>query len=172
MFHETDTETESETDTRGPMPVTDAQLLKAGAQRRLATSREQRLIVLAVLAGRPASEIAQLAGISESRVSRAIAAIKRQNGGTLRVVPESALDIIDERDAGEIDTAAMMQALRELNYTDGHVVRVGGVAIDAYERGSWDDIEYAFLKDRLSQAEYSELFDVRCARQRVVETDH
>lgn len=156
MFHEPQS--------RGPMPVTDAQLRTAGAQRRLATSREQRLIVSAVLAGRSESEIAQLVGASESHVNRTIAAAKRHNSGLLRVAPESALDVIDQREAGEIDTAAMMQALRELNYTDGHVVRVGGVATDAYERGSWDDIGYAFQQGRLSQQEYSELFGVHRAR--------
>ncbi|OBB14883.1 hypothetical protein A5761_15310 [Mycolicibacterium setense] len=79
--------------------------------------------------------------------------------------------MIDERDAGEIGTAAMMQALRELNYTDGHVVRVGGVATDAYERGSWDDIEYAFQRDRLSFEEYSELFSMQRAGQKAVTGD-
>ncbi|MFV8054722.1 winged helix-turn-helix domain-containing protein [Mycobacterium sp. 48b] len=140
------------------MPITDEQLRKAGAQRRLAASREQRLIVLAVLAGRSQTVIAKLIGVSQPQISRTIAAVKRQNNGTLKVAPKSALDIIDERDAGEIDTPAMMQALRALNYTHGHVAKVGGVSTDAYARGSWDDIDYAFHEDKLSFAEYSELF--------------
>lgn len=84
--------------------------------------------------------------------------MKRQNDGHLRVEPKSALDIIDERDAGEIDTRMMMRKLGNADYTDGHVPDVDGVATDAYVRGSWDDIEYAFQQDRLTFEQYSELF--------------
>ncbi|WP_396911746.1 hypothetical protein [Mycolicibacterium sp.] len=92
--------------------------------------------------------------------------MRRQHNGTLRIAPESVLDIIDERDAGEIDTAAMMRALSALDYTDGYVPEIDGVATDAYERGSWDDIEYAYQQDKLTFEEYSQLFRARRARQK------
>lgn len=138
--------------------VTDSALRKAGAQRRLAAEREVRLIIEAAIAGRSQTAIAKLVGVSQPHISRTIAAVKRQNDGHLRVEPKSALDIIDERDAGKIDTRMMMRKLGNADYTDGHVPDVDGVATDAYVRGSWDDIEYAFQQDRLTFEQYSELF--------------
>lgn len=146
--------------------ITDAALRKVGAQRRLAAHREQRAIVAAALAGRSQTVIARLLGVSQPHVSRTIAAVRRQHNGTLRIAPESVLDIIDERDAGEIDTATMMRALSALDYTDGCVPEIDGVATDAYERGSWDDIEYAYQQDKLTFEEYSQLFRARRARQK------
>ncbi len=145
--------------------VTDAELRKVGAQRRVAAYREQKTIVEATLAGRPQTTIARLIGVSQPHVSRTIAAIKRQNDGELQVSPESALFIIDRRDAGEIDTPTMMQALLALNYTDGQVPEVNGLPTDAYERGSWDDIEYAFQQNKLTFDEYSQLFQAHRAEQ-------
>ncbi|WP_338341759.1 helix-turn-helix domain-containing protein [Mycobacterium intracellulare] len=137
-----------------------------GAQRRLATYRERRVIVAATLAGKPQTAIAKLLGVSQPHVSRTIAAVKRQNNGSLRVAPESALDIIDRRDAGEIGTTDMITALGALDYTEGRVPEIGGIATDAYERGSWDDIEYAYQQDKLTFEEYSELFRAHRARQK------
>lgn len=73
------------------------------------------------------------------------------------------LVLIDLRDAGKIDTKTMMQQLLDLDYTDGYVPEVNGVATDAYERGSWDDIEYAFQQNRLTFEEYSQLFEAHRA---------
>lgn len=143
---------------RQPMQITDADLRKVGAQRRLAIGRERRVIVAAVLAGRPQTAIAKLLGVSQPHVSRTIAAVKRRNDGALRVVPMSVLDVIDERDAGEIDTRTMLKVLNAIDYTDGYVPEIDGVATDAYERGGWDDIEYAYQQDKLTLEEYAELF--------------
>jgi hypothetical protein len=150
--------------------VSDAELRKVGAQRRIAAFREQRVIVEATLAGRPQTAIAQLIGVSQPHVSRTIAAIKGLNNGQLQVLPESALIIIDRRDAGEIDTPTMMQALLDLDYTDGYVPDINGVPTDAYERGSWDDIEYAFQQDKLTFEEYSQLFAAHHAHQETAAT--
>jgi hypothetical protein len=95
-----------------------------------------------------------------------IAAIKRQYDGELKAPPEPALVIIDRRDAGQIDTPTMMHELLDLDYTDGHVPEVNGVVTDAYERGSWDDIEYAFQQNKLTFEEYSQLLEVHRAEQR------
>lgn len=153
---------------RGTVRVTDAALRRAGAQRRLAASREVRLIVEAAIAGRSQTEIARLVGLSQPQVSRTIAAVKRQHHGALLVESECALTIIDARDAGEIDTRTMMRKLTRVDYTDGYLPHVDAVASDAYVRGSWDDIEYAFQQDRLTFEEYSELFRARRARRGTV----
>ena len=139
-------------------PITDTELRRVGAQRRLAANRERRLIVKAVQAGHSQTLIAKLIGVSQPQVSRTIAAVKQSNDGVLAVEPESALDIIDMRDAGEIDTAQMLKTLSALDYTEGYVPKWDGVATDAYVRGSWDDIEYAYQQDKLTFEEYSELF--------------
>ncbi|KMO75691.1 hypothetical protein [Mycolicibacterium chlorophenolicum] len=145
-------------------PITDAELRKVGAQRRLAAHRELRVIVAAALAGRPQTTIAELLGVSQPHVSRTIAAVKRDNHGVLRVAPLTVLDIVDERDAGEIDTATMMETLGAIDYTEGHVPEMNGVPIDAYVRGSWDDIELAYQQDKLTYEEYEQLFRARRAR--------
>jgi hypothetical protein len=116
------------------------------------------VIVAAALAGRPQSVIAKLLGVSQPHVSRTIAAVRRQNGGTLCIAPLSVLGIIDERDAGEIDTDTMLEMLSELDYTDGYVAGMNGVSTDAYVRGSWDDIEFAYQQDKLTFEDYEQLF--------------
>lgn len=144
--------------------ITDAELRKVGAQRRLAAYRERSVIVAATLAGRPQTAIAELLGVSQPHVSRTIAAVKRDNDGVLRVAPLSVLDIVDERDAGEIDTATMMETLSAIDYTEGHVPEAHGIALDAYVRGSWDDIELAYQQDKLTYEEYEQLFRARRVR--------
>jgi hypothetical protein len=82
----------------------------------------------------------------------------------LRLESKSVLDILDERDAGEIDTATMMKRLRAIDYTDGYVPYVNGILTDAYVRGSWDDVKFAYYQDKLTFDEYSELARIRRAR--------
>lgn len=141
--------------------VTDVDLRRVGARRRVAAFREQQAIVDAALSGWKQNRIAEFLEVSQPHISRTLASVKRQNGGALREVPTSVLELIDERDAGEISDAEMMQALKDVDYTVGYVPDVDGVATDAYVRGSWDDIEFAFQRDRLTFEEYSELFSAR-----------
>jgi len=145
-------------------PITE--LRKVGAQRRLAAHRELSVIVAATLAGRPQTAIAELLGVSQPHVSRTIAAVKRQNDGVLREAPLSVLDIVDERDAGEIDTATMVETLSAIDHTEGHVPEMNDVPTDAYVRGSWDDIELAYQQDKLTYEEYEQLFQARRVRGR------
>lgn len=154
-------------DTRmSPQAIDDAELRKVGAERRLAEYREKQTIIEAALAGRSQTAIAQLVGVSQPHVSRMITMIRIQNHGELKTLPTTPLVLIDLRDAGRIDTETMMQRLLDLDYTDGYVPEVNGVATDAYERGSWDDIEYAFQQNRLSFEEYSQLLEAHRAKQR------
>lgn len=149
-------------------PITDAVLRKVGAQRRVAAYRERYVIVAAALAGRPQTAIADLLGVSQPHVSRTLAAVKRENHGALRVAPLSVLDIVDERDAGEIDTDTMLKMLSELDYTDGYVPEIDGVPTDAYVRGTWDDIEFAYQQDKLTYEEFEQLFRAHRARENTV----
>lgn len=147
------------------------ELRRVGAQRRVADFRERQKIVEAAMAGVNQNVIAESLEVSQPHISRLLAAVKQQNAGALREIPRTALDIITERDAGVINDEQMMQALKELDYTDGHVPEVDGVATDAYVRGSWDDIEFAFQRDRLTFNQYSELFAVHRDRQRDAASD-
>jgi hypothetical protein len=89
----------------------------------------------------------------------------RDDDDVLPRLPRSPLAIIDSRDVGTIDTPTMMHALLELKYSHGYVPELGTAPTDAYERRSWDDIEYAFQQDKLTFDEYSQLFEAhRAAR--------
>lgn len=145
--------------------VTDAELRKVGAQHRLAAYREQSVIVAAALAGRSQTVVAKLLGVSQPHVSRTLAAVRRENGGALHIAPLSVLNIIDQRDADEIDTDTMLKMLSELDYTEGYVADIDGVCTDVYVRGSWDDVEFAYQQDKLTFEEYEQLFPA-CLRRR------
>ncbi|MDL9935368.1 winged helix-turn-helix domain-containing protein [Gordonia sp. ABSL1-1] len=117
------------------------------------------MIVDAALAGLPRTLIARLIGVSEPDVSRTLASDKAAHDGNLHPLSLTPLDVIDQRDAGEIDSTLMMERLRKISYTNGHVPMVAGMPTDAYVRGSWDDIEFAFQQDKLTFDEYSALFE-------------
>ncbi|MEE3851336.1 winged helix-turn-helix domain-containing protein [Gordonia sp. LSe1-13] len=142
-----------------------AEMRRIGARRRLNARQERQAIINAAMDGWNQKLIADSLGVSQPHISRTLKAAKRENAGTLREIPPTALDIIDERDAGEISDEQMMEKLTGLDYTDGHVPEVNGVATDAYVRGSWDDIEFAFQRDRLTFEEYSELRNAVAAEQ-------
>ncbi|OFB42610.1 hypothetical protein BA059_05050 [Mycolicibacterium sp. (ex Dasyatis americana)] len=76
--------------------------------------------------------------------------------------------MVDERDAGEIDTDTMLKMLSELDYTEGYVPEIAGVPTDAYVRGTWDDIEFGYQQDKLTYEEYEQLFRARRAREDTV----
>ena len=52
-----------------------------------------------------------------------------------------------------------MDRLMKWRYTFGDVVRIGGVATDAYVTGDWDAIEMAFYRGQLSDDEFQQLAD-------------
>lgn len=66
-------------------------------------------------------------------------------------------EIIDRRAAGMIDSHDMMDRLLNWTYSFGGVVRIDGVATDAYTTGDWDDIEMAFYRGLLSDDEFHAL---------------
>lgn len=171
VWHEKGTAMSTKVRRGRPKDPIGEELRRVGAQKRVADFRERQKIVEAAMAGVNQNVIAESLEVSQPHISRLLAAVKRQNAGALREIPRTALDIITERDAGVINDEQMMQALKELDYTDGHVPKVNGVATDAYVRGSWDDIEFAFQRDRLTFDQYSELFAARRDRQRNAASD-
>lgn len=70
------------------------------------------------------------------------------------LLEEKPAEIIDRRAAGMIDDQDMMERLLNWKYSFGGVVRIDGVATDAYTTGDWDDIEMAFYRGLLSDNEF------------------
>jgi hypothetical protein len=73
------------------------------------------------------------------------------------LLDETPAEIIDRRTAGMIDDHDMMERLLNWKYSFGGVVRIDGVATDAYTTGDWDDIEMAFYRGLLSDDEFQAL---------------
>jgi hypothetical protein len=125
---------------------------QVNAQERLAHKRRNRLIRQAARAGKSQVEIAKLAELSQPQVGRILKADDDS--------AETPMEILDRRDAGEIDSAEMMTILHAWPYSFGHAAVVNGVDTDHYRRGSWDDIARAYQQQRLTFAEYAELMKV------------
>ncbi len=70
---------------------------------------------------------------------------------------QAPAEIIDRRVAGLIDGDEMMNQLLNRQYSFGTVASVGGIVTDAYRAGSWDDVEIAFYKGQLGEAEFRQL---------------
>ncbi|AWK76698.1 hypothetical protein CBI38_33810 (plasmid) [Rhodococcus oxybenzonivorans] len=66
-------------------------------------------------------------------------------------------EVIDRRTAGEISDTEMMQVLLDWNFTFGTVPVSSGISADAYEPGSWDEIERAYYRGLLTDDEIGRL---------------
>lgn len=94
-----------------------------------------------------------MGGRSQATVQR----ILRRLGEDPSLLEEKPAEIIDRRAAGMIDDQSMMDRLLNWKYSFGAVVRIEGVATDAYTTGDWDDIEMAFYRGVLSGDEFQAL---------------
>lgn len=70
-------------------------------------------------------------------------------------------EVIALRAYGALSDEDMMAALLGMRYTFGYVPQVGGVSTDAYERGTWDDVELAYYQGHLSESEFQQLFNAK-----------
>lgn len=70
---------------------------------------------------------------------------------------ETPAEVIDKREAGLIDDAAMMDTSLNWQYEVGRVEYVDGVATDAYTARDWDDVEQAYSRYRLTDDEFTRL---------------
>ncbi|MDT2006201.1 hypothetical protein FXW78_18550 [Rhodococcus opacus] len=68
-------------------------------------------------------------------------------------------EVIDRRTAGQISDDEMMQVLLDWNFTFGRVPVSGGISADAYEAGSWDEIERAYYRGLLTDDEVGRLME-------------
>jgi transcriptional regulator with XRE-family HTH domain len=137
--------------------VADAQkTLAARAARQRVDERElERAIYQAANhAGLSQRQISDIVGIhSQATVQR----ILRRLTEDPALLDERPAEIIDRRAAGLITTEDMMDKLLNWKYSFGGVVRVDGVATDAYATGDWAEIEMAFYRGLLGDDEFQTL---------------
>jgi hypothetical protein len=132
-----------------------AELDKVAARLRLDNRDLLRVVARARKAGMRQRAIEKHLDISQTTVHRLL----RQSAETPEALEPTPAEIIDRRTAGQISTEHMMEQLLNWTFTFGTVPKVDGVATDAYEPGSWDDVERAFYRGQLTEDELGRLMD-------------
>jgi hypothetical protein len=128
--------------------------VEAARQRIDERELERAIYQAANHAGLSQRQISDIVGIrSQATVQR----ILRRLTDDPSLLEETPAEIIDRRVAGMIDDHEMMERLLNWKYSFGGVVRIDGVATDAYTTGDWDDIEMAFYRGLLSDEEFQSL---------------
>lgn len=113
-----------------------------------------RAVVRAFRDGMSESQIGAIVGThTETAIRRIIRACSEDPA----ILAESPAKVIDERAAGFIGDAAMMDRLLNWPYSFGHTVTIDGVTTDAYAGGDWDEVEQAYYCGHLTDAEFVRL---------------
>ena len=112
-----------------------------------------RALAKANLAGIVQREMTTIVGVSQPTISRLLRKIA-VNPDVLKPTPT---EIVDRRAAGMTTSEEMMSTLLNWPYTFGRVPESGGTSTDAYEAGSWDEIERAYYGHHLSDDELAQL---------------
>lgn len=135
----------------------DNELVRAVALERVAKRRVAQAILRAsTQPGVTQGAISDIVGVSQAQVNRRLKELRRSP----ELLERSPADAINERAADVISTEEMMEQLRTWTYTFGSVATENGSATDAYERGTWDDVEAAYRQKLLSDNEMQELLDI------------
>ncbi|MGU3586683.1 winged helix-turn-helix domain-containing protein [Rhodococcus sp. C26F] len=132
-----------------------AELDEVAARLRLNNRALLRVVARAHKAGMRQRAIEQHLDVSQATVHRLL----RQSAENPTVLEPTPAEIIDQRTAGQISTEQMMEQLLGWTFTFGTVPKAEGVATDAYEPGSWDDVERAFYRGQLTEDELARLMD-------------
>ncbi|WP_088305713.1 winged helix-turn-helix domain-containing protein [Mycolicibacterium peregrinum] len=115
---------------------------------------ERSIYEAATRGGLSQREISDLVGTHSQPTVQRILRRFTDDPDQLQVKPA---ELIDLRTAGLIDTETMMKELLDWQYSFGGVVRIGGVATDAYMSRDWDEIEMAFYRGLLTDDEFERL---------------
>ncbi|WP_411742732.1 winged helix-turn-helix domain-containing protein [Rhodococcus sp. IEGM 1366] len=132
-----------------------AELDGVAARLRLDNRALLKAVAQAQRVGMVHREIEKHLDVSQSTVHRLL----QKAAADPKALDARPADIIDQRAAGQIRTEEMMNRLLNWNYTFGHIPTIDGIATDAYERGSWDDIERAYYRRLLTEDEVSQLME-------------
>ncbi|MFC9355847.1 helix-turn-helix domain-containing protein [Rhodococcus sp. NPDC057014] len=132
-----------------------AALDAAAARRRVADLDVLRAVAEANAAHITQRVIHEHIGISQPTIHRMLRTVL-ENPALLDRTPT---EVIDRRTAGQISDTEMMQVLLDWHFTFGRVPVSGGVSADAYEAGSWDEIERAYYRGLLTDDEIGRLME-------------
>lgn len=142
-------------------PRENNELVAAVALERVAKRRVAQAILRAsTRPGVTQDAISDIVGVSQAQVNRRLKELRRSP----EILERTPADVINERAADVITTDEMMQQLRTWTFTFGSVATVNGTATDAYDRGTWDDVEAAYHQRLLSSNEMQELLDINGAK--------
>jgi len=132
-----------------------AALDAAAARRRVADLDVLRAVAEANAANITQRVIHEHIGISQPTIHRMLRTVL-ENPALLDRTPT---EVIDRRTAGQISDDEMMQVLLDWHFTFGRVPVSGGISADAYESGSWDEIERAYFRGLLTDDEIGRLME-------------
>ena len=120
------------------------------AKKELADVGVLRLVDQSLLAQTRQEDIAGMLGTSQSTISRMTQRI-RQQPSELQPTPR---EIINQRNAGQINDTEMMRQLENFNYEP---LRYEPTPGDGVLRGDWRGIEDALVNDLITEEEYEQL---------------
>ncbi|MBN3459829.1 winged helix-turn-helix domain-containing protein [Mycobacterium sp. DSM 3803] len=129
---------------------------EAARQRVCESELEREIYDAAVVQGLTQRQISELVGNHSQATIQRILRRFAENPNQLNV---KSAEIIDQLTAGIITTEQMMEKLLGWKYMPGQVVRINGVATDAYIAGDWDFVETAYYRGQLSDGEFQRLAD-------------
>lgn len=148
------------------MPITEqrptdtTQAIRANAaRRRLDKTEMYRLVQAAADQQTPQRQIADLAEVSQTEVVRILSRLRERPS----LVDRSPSEVINERLAEKITSKQMMDELLNWDYTYGKVPVVNGYELDAYDPGTWDEVESAYHRKLISESEFRRIFERHAA---------
>mgnify|MGYP005992757369 CR=1 FL=1 len=131
-------------------------LARRGARDRVAEKDRLRLIVDATRRGLTHRVISESLGtVSQATITRLIQRVDNDP----YLTRETPAEVIDRCAAGEIDPAQMMDKLINWRYDFGRIPTVNGHDTDAYVTGDWDQVERAYYRGLLTDAQFQVLAD-------------
>lgn len=78
----------------------------------------------------------------------------------------SPSEVVSARQAGQITAEQMMDELLNWDYTYGKVPAINGYELDAYDPGTWDQVEGAYYRNLISKSEFRQIFERHSAKRR------
>ncbi|MCJ0907128.1 winged helix-turn-helix domain-containing protein [Rhodococcus sp. ARC_M6] len=142
-----------------PTDTTTAAIMANAAQRRLDKTEMYRLVQAAARQRTSQRKIADLADVSQTEIVRILGRLREHPS----LVDRSPSEVINERVAGKITARQMMKELLDWDYTFGRVPIVNGQQLDAYDPGTWDEVESAYHRNLISENEFREIFERHAA---------
>lgn len=141
---------------------TELAIMANAAQRRLDKTAMYRLVQAAAEQQTPQRKIADLADVSQTEIVRILSRLRDRPS----MVDRSPSEVINERLAGKITPGQMMDELLNWDYTYGKVPVVNGYELDAYDPGTWDEVESAYRRKLINKSEFRQIFERHAAKRR------